>query len=203
MGNGLTDTLDDPASEVLTWPPADDRREDDPPDLPELICQQPHCTNPAEGRGANCIDHKGKRAPKAGDDQPTGPTLHIPEPKAPPRKDARAMEVAKGAETMLGLVVMGLGLTGDEVCTAAWQAAVPQIAAQLGELSRYHPGLAKLFVSSGVGGEGTVWIGLGFAVAPALLATLAHHNMLPQGLAVKIGGITAAVVADGNSTAPV
>ena len=170
-------------------------------DAPELICQQPHCTNPAEGRGANCIEHKGKRAPRSGDD--TGPTLHIPEAPKVTRKDARAQEVAAGAETMLGLVVMGLGLTGDDVCTAAWAAAVPQIAAQLGELSKYHPGLAKFFVSSGVGGEGTVWIGLGFAVAPALLATLAHHNMLPQGLAVKIGGITAAVVADGNSTASV
>ena len=199
----MTDLLDEAAQDSGPAVVDDANSAGPRTDEPELICQQPHCTNPAEGRGANCIDHKGKRSPKPGDDQPTGPTLHIPEPKAPTRKDARAMEVAKGAETMLGLVVMGLGLTGDEVCTAAWQVAVPQIAAQLGELSRYHPGLAKLFVSSGVGGEGTVWIGLGFAVAPALLATLAHHNMLPQGLAVKIGGITAAVVADGNSAAPV
>lgn len=197
----MTDTLDDPGLEItgitytadgvaLPGAPLE------PSEPTEETCQQPHCTNPREGTSANCIDHKGKRAPRVADDR-EGPTLHIPEPKAPTRKDVKAQEVAAGAETMLGLVVMGLGLTGDDVCTAAWAAAVPQIAAQLGELSKYHPGLAKFFVSSGVGGEGTVWVGLGFAVAPALLATLAHHHMLPEGLAVKIGGITAAVVADG------
>jgi hypothetical protein len=181
----LDAALDDPGYEL---PPGD------PPEAPET-CQQPHCENPPQEGSKNCEGHKGKRAPKAAD--APGPTLHIPEAPKVTRKDARAQEVAAGAETMLGLVVMGLGLTGDEVCTAAWAAAVPQIAAQLGELSKYHPGIAKLFVSAGGGGEGVVWIGLGFAVAPALLATLAHHHMLPEGLAVKIGGITAAVVADG------
>ena len=183
----MTDLLDDPAGELLP-PPVD---LDDPG---PLECQQPHCTNPAEGRGANCIDHKGKRAPKPGDDGPPA-QIHIPNAPRVTRKDQRATEVAEGAEAMLGLVVMGIGLTGDAVCTEAWKRALPQIAAQLGELSKYHPGLAKVFVSSGVGGEGAVWVGLGLAVAPALLATLSHHHMLPDAIASRIAGVAVEVVA--------
>jgi hypothetical protein len=103
--------------------------------------------------------------------------------------------VAEGAEAMLGLVVMGIGLTGDAVCTEAWRSALPQICAQLGELSKYHPGLAKVFISSGVGGEGAVWVGLGLACAPALLATLSHHHMLPPAIAARIAGVAVEVVA--------
>lgn len=191
----MTDLLDDPGLEV-----PDAHFGGDEPEPVE--CQQPHCTNLAEGRGANCIDHKGKRAPKA-DDGPAA-QIHIPPAPKPTRKDARAQEVAEGAEAMLGLVVMGIGLTGDAVCTNAWKAALPQISAQLGELSKYHPGLAKVFVSSGVGGEGAVWVGLGLAVAPALLATLSHHHMLPDAIASRIAGVAVEVVAaaDGSS-APV
>ena len=44
-------------------------------------------------------------------------------------------------------------------------------------------------------------VGLGLAVAPALLATLSHHHMLPDAIASRIAGVAVEVVAaaDGSS----
>jgi hypothetical protein len=116
-------------------------------------------------------------------------------------KDQRAADVAEAAVPLLSLIVSGLALSGDEVCTAAWLKQVPQIAVQLGELSRYHPGLAKLFISTGGDNEFTAWMGLSMSVLPALIATLAHHNLLPEKMAAHIGGIAVAVSTDGAPTA--
>ena len=119
-------------------------------------------------------------------------SINLPGPSKPNSKDKRADEVTAGAQALLTLIVSGIALAGDDVCAAAWNGAIPQIAAQLGELSKYHPGLTKIFAPIGEESEFGVWLGLSFAMAPAVIATLSHHHLMPQALAQKITGVAVA-----------
>jgi len=138
---------------------------------------------------------------KRGDKKPTTVNINLPQPPKANTKDKRAQEVAAGAQAFLTLIASGVALAGDDVCAAAWNTQIPQIAAQLGELSRFHPGIAKLFAPIGEESELGAWLGLRFAMAPAVIATLSHHHMMPNALAQKIAGVAVAATEAASSGA--
>lgn len=87
-------------------------------------------------------------------------------------------EVEEGAAYLLGFVPMILALTGDEVCSSVLSEATPAIAHQLAMLTKFHPGLKKVFVSGEGTGEAMAWIGLMITLSPVIITILAHHNLL-------------------------
>ena len=161
-------------------------------------CQKDNCTEfiPIGSHIARryCDTHYvgDKRKVRKGDSPPRNININLPSPPKATSKDKRADEVTAGAQALLTLIVSGIALAGDDVCAAAWNGAIPQIAAQLGELSKYHPGLTKIFAPIGEESEFGVWLGLSFAMAPAVIATLSHHHLMPQALAEKITGVAVA-----------
>jgi hypothetical protein len=181
---------------------------DDPADDPRVECARDGCTNTfVRGPGAGaaqrkyCDDHKlksGGTKKKGRDRRPRstgGVNINLggPAPRTT-NKDAKAAEVEGGARAMLGLLVAGLALTGDEVCTEAWDKALPRICAQLGELSKYHPGLVTVFAPASESSETGLWLGLAMATLPAVTVTMAHHHVLPEKLAARIAGTAQAAV---------
>jgi hypothetical protein len=99
------------------------------------------------------------------------------------KADTDAALVREGAEKMLGLLPIVLAVTGDAVCAENIQIAIPQIAAQLGALAEFHPGLKKVFAPMETTGEAMAWIGLAIAVAPVIIGVLVHHNLLSPKMA--------------------
>lgn len=97
--------------------------------------------------------------------------------------DADAAKVAAGAERMLGLIPLVLAMTGDQVCPPAIAEAIPAIAAQLGELARYHKGLVKVFAGGEGTGEAVAWLGLMAATTPVVITVLAHHGLISKSVA--------------------
>lgn len=166
--------------------------------VPTRYCNAPGCDQPialdAHRNTKKCPDHfvgaKGSAKPKK-DAAPGmgGVHINLPPPGKADKKSEKAQTVAAGAEAMFGFIPMGLTMFGDPECAAIWATQLPEIAQQLGKLAEYHPGLVKLFAPVSSSGEGAAWFGLFLATTPALLATLAHHNLLPQKMA---GGIAAA-----------
>jgi hypothetical protein len=172
-------------------------------DAPTLdrICQRDGCDTvispDAHRLTKYCPEHAPVPKPKKPKDKAPKSTVNVNLGGPPPRpssKDKRAAEVEAGARVMLSLLVTGIGIAGDDVCAGAWNAAIPRLATQLGELSRYHPGLEKVFAPVGEGGELGLWLGFGTVLAPPLVATLAHHHVLPDALAARIAGTAQAAV---------
>ena len=165
-------------------------------------CQRPGCEEPLPPQGAEgfhpmrkyCDDHQPKKKAKA-DKAPKSVTINVKTsaPKTKPKAGPPA-EVVAGATAMLQFVALGFGMVGDTVCASAVQQSAPGIAAQLGELAVYHPGIAKVFAPTNLSGETGAWIGLAIAVAPVVVAILVHHELLPPSLAEKIAGLAGAVM---------
>ena len=84
---------------------------------------------------------------------------------------------------MLGLLPLIFAMSGDTQCAEALSNGIPQIAAQLGALTEYHPGLKKIFAPGESTGEAMAWIGLTIAVAPVIIAILAHHDLISPKMA--------------------
>jgi hypothetical protein len=118
--------------------------------------------------------------PNPGDPSPKSVTNNFKvEVKATKSKvDDALKDVEEGATYLLGFVPMVLALTGDEVCSKVLSDAVPAIAHQLAQLTKFHPALKKVFVSGEGTGEAMAWIGLAITLSPVIGAVLAHHNLL-------------------------
>ena len=165
-----------------------------------------------DGRHPNrkyCDEHQPKQSkPKkktpTGDDVPPRTVnVNIKTPTTPKRKgDADAEAVRAGATVMLGFLPMAFAMAGDSDCAQVINDSIPAIAHQLGELSIYHPGLKKIFAPMESSGEAMAWIGLTMALAPVLVAVLAHHKLIPPALATTIagmfGGVAQAGAGNGN-----
>jgi len=180
----MTDLLDDTFEPgVAGAPPVD-------------TCQRPGCDLPLpEGHHPMrkyCDEHQPKQSKPKGDKAPKSVTVNFKTSKPAAAKKGPAEDVRAGATSALTFVALGFQLVGDLECAVAVSAQTPQIAAQLGELAQYHPGLARIFSPVNAQGEAAAWIGLAIAVAPVVIAILAHHNLLPAAVAEKIGGLAGA-----------
>lgn len=183
----MTDLLDDTLEPgVAGAPPVD-------------YCQRPGCDLPLpDGHHPMrkyCDEHQPKQSKPKGDKPPKSVTVNFKTTAPKAAKAGPAEEVRAGATSALTFVALGFQFVGDLECAAAIQAQTPQIAAQLGELAQYHPGLAKIFSPVNAQGEAAAWLGLAIAVAPVVIAILAHHNLLPTSVAEKLGGLAGAFMA--------
>ncbi|MDE1822605.1 MAG: hypothetical protein KGI98_17350 [Euryarchaeota archaeon] len=174
-------------------------------ELDRPLCQRDGCVNPLPISGEPgynvqrkyCDEHqpkkkKGKAEPLTpGDGEPTPPRVveahvHLGTSAKGGKKGAEtAAKVTQAAEQFLGLIPLVMSVTGDEVCPEALSRSVPAIAAQLGELSKYHPGIAKLFTGGDGTGELFAWIVLVATVAPALIVVLVHHKIISKATAER------------------
>lgn len=151
---------------------------------------------------------KTKVTPNTSDPSPKSVTnnfkVTVNTPKA---KDDALKEIEEGATYLLGFVPMILALTGDEVCSSVLSEAVPAIAHQLAILSKYHPGIKKLFISGEGTGEAMAWVGLVITLSPVIIAVLAHHNILKGKAAERLSeaatymGLIAKAADDDNAAA--
>lgn len=132
---------------------------------------------------------------RAGDDEPPASvtnnvTVNIPRPRTP-KLTGDAAAVEDGAAQMLNMIPLLWSLTGDEVCPSELQKAIPAIAKQLGVLTKYHPGLKKIFAPGESTGEAFAWIGLLITVSPVLLTILTHHHLLGESMAERLASFVA------------
>lgn len=109
----------------------------------------------------------------------------IPKPSSS-KLDARQSAVEQGFIDMMGLIPMAMAAFGDEVCPPTIKAALPGIAHQVAILSKYHPVLAKIFADGELPGELVAWFGLILATSPAVIAVLAHHELVPPLVAERV-----------------
>ena len=182
----MTDTLDhDFEPGVAGAPPVD-------------VCQREGCENPLPANHhpmrKYCDEHQPKQSKPKGDKPPKSVTVNFKTATPKSSKKGPSEEVIAGATSLLSFVSLGFQLVGDLECAAAISGQTPQIAAQLGELAIYHPGMAKLFSPVNNQGEVSAWIGLAIAVAPVVIAILVHHDLMPAALAERLGGLAGAVV---------
>lgn len=144
-----------------------------------------------------CVAHqpqKGKKkGPRPERAEPLPPTITVDlGGKAPSKKEADlAAKVEEGAQVLLGLLPLFFAAVGDGVCTEALSAQIPAISHQLGELSKFHPGIAKVFVGADVMGEAGTWIALAIATLPAIVAILVHHKVVKGAVAERLEGVVA------------
>jgi hypothetical protein len=120
-------------------------------------------------------------------------------------KDKRVAETAAGAVAFMNVVATGLAATGDDVCATAIAGGAKGWGDAVGELSKYQPWLASFFAP--VGGESQLGAWLGFLLATGAIAlpVLAHHNLLPESIGARVGGVFVAadtVGADGTPVQP-
>ena len=190
----MTDLLDDLEPGVAGAPPVD-------------YCQRPGCDLPLpDGHHPMrkyCDEHQPKQSKKTGDKAPKSVTVNFKTSTPKTSKSGPAEEVRAGATSALTFVALGFQFAGDMECGAAVMAQTPQIAAQLAELAQYHPALAKVFSPVNAQGEAAAWLGLAIAVAPVVIAILAHHNLLPVSVAEKLGGLAGAFMAATPAETPV
>ena len=137
-----------------------------------------------------CDEHKnGKKKRKTLDgagDEPLPGSIQPPPRKTVTKKDSDAQKVEAGALAMLAFVPIAWSMVGDEVCPIALNEAIPAIAHQLGELSRFHPQLKRIFAPGEGTGEAFVWISLAIAVSPVIVAILTHHGVIKGDLAQRL-----------------
>jgi hypothetical protein len=150
---------------------------------PDRPCQRPGCPNHlpvgAISTQRYCPEHQPKKKKNLGG--PAGPlpprvTINVPKTGAS-KTDSDAAKVEAGALSMFSLAATGLALV-DPVCAKAVLDAVPAIARQLGELSKFQPVLKKIFTP----GEGTG-------------EALAHHNLLKPETVERLSAIFTAIPA--------
>lgn len=161
-------------------------------------CQRDGCDEPLpqphHPMRKYCDDHQPKQSKPKTDKAPKSVTVNIKAPAAPKAKKGPSADVVAGSTQLLSFVSLGFSLVGDVECAAAVSGSAANIAAQLGELAVYHPGIAKIFSPMSASGETGAWIGLAIAVAPVVIAVLVHHELLPASIAEKIGGLAGAVM---------
>ena len=114
-----------------------------------------------------------------------------------PKVNSEDAKLKAGALKLLGFIPLGFALTGDAVCQAAVEQALPAIADQLVALCEYHPGLKKILAPTESTGEAMAWFGLFMATSPVILAILLHHNLLPEKIATSLAATLGAVATAG------
>lgn len=170
--------------------------------VPERLCPWPHpetgelCGLPipagAHHSRVYCDLHKeggpGRKTKR--DKAPKSVNLNVKVPTAPGPKAKPTSDEERVTAAMLGYLGLAEGLfrmANDEVCADALKKAAPQLAASVGQLAKYHPGMVKVLAPLKATGEATAWLSLVVAVAPLVIAILAHHELIDKTLATRLG----------------
>lgn len=137
-----------------------------------------------------CVRHQPKKKSR---------TLGEPAEKRPPKIEVKLAPPAKatpdelaveeGARQLLNMIPLVMAMSGDEVCPPAITEAIPAIAKQLGALTKYHPGLKKIFAPGESTGEAIAWLSLLLATTPVLLIVAGHHHLLPESMLERLTGV--------------
>ena len=137
---------------------------------------------------------------ESSDTPPRSVNINFKTPTAKKTKaDTDGAAVKDGAEKMLGLLPLIFAMAGDIECSETINNAVPQIAAQLGALAEYHPGLKKIFAPMESTGEAMAWVGLAIAVAPVIIGILVHHKLLSPKMAQTLAVFSTVAAGAGQS----
>lgn len=164
------------------------------------LCGNPLPENSPPGR-KYCEEHyvgnggraKRRREGRTGEKRPASVNVNVGGPRPTGgKKDQRARETAAGAEAFLKVAATGWAMTGDDICPASVSAGAPRWGEAVGELSKYQPWLANIFAPVGGDNQLGAWLGLLAASVPIVLPVLAHHNLLPDAIGVKLGGVMVA-----------
>lgn len=137
-----------------------------------------------------CEEHKNGKKKKKAADEPTPASVKRPATKKVDKASSDAEKVEAGALAMLAFIPLFAQLAGDTVCANAFVEALPAIAKQLGELSRYHPALKKVFAPGEGTGEALVWVSLAIVSSPVIIAVLTHHNIVKGKVAENLNAAT-------------
>lgn len=183
-------------------------------------CAKPGCDLPLPVKGETgyhrlrkyCDTHQPSSSPGAAKRRMTNPDEPAPKTvvtnnfviKPAPVKTAKTSsdlaKVEEGATQLLNLIPMVLAMFGDDVCPPEIAKAVPLIAHQLAELSKFHPALKKVFAGTESTGEMMTWLSLAVVVSPVIVTILAHHNLISGKIAERVafaasmGGLLADMV---------
>lgn len=178
------------------------------------VCAEEGCANylPDGSHPARkyCDEHfqgKGQRAARRreGNNGEKPPRLVVDvggKRKSDGMKGQRARDTAQGAAAFAKVIAGGLAMTGDTVCAAAVGSQADAWGEAVGELSKYQPWLAQFFAPVGGDGQLGAWLGFALVTGSIVLPVLGHHNLLPESVGAKLGGVfvaaeqTAASVAD-------
>lgn len=145
-----------------------------------------------------CDDHQPSSSPGAAarrrmtnpdEPAPKSVTNNFIVKPAPTRTTKAAGDLARveeGATQLLNLIPMVLAMFGDEVCPPEIAKATPLIAHQLAELSKFHPGLKRVFAPAESTGEMMAWLSLLVVVSPVIVTVLAHHNLVSGKIAERV-----------------
>ncbi len=188
----MTDLLEGAPEPELEYPTVEEGRQC------EKVEDGVRCLNrlPADAHNTRlyCDLHKArdsgrkkKVSPNPDEKTPKSVTNNVTVKLPGPNQSKEAKIVIEGATALLNLIPLVLSMTGDEVCPPEIEKAIPAIAAQLGALSKFHPGLKKFFTPGESTGEMLAWVGLMLAVAPVLVIVMTHHGIISRELAEKLG----------------
>jgi hypothetical protein len=169
-------------------------------------CQEPGCPNllPDGSHPSRkyCEEHfvgKGARG-KAKAEKAPKLVVDLGGGKATKKGDQRVADTAAGAAAFMQVVATGLSVSGDQVCAAAVANGAAQWGQSVGELSKYQPWLQQFFAPVGGDNQIGAWLGFLMATGAIALPVMAHHNLLPQSVGAKLGGVFVAAegAADGS-----
>ena len=153
-----------------------------------------HLPLPAHNTRLYCDEHKIKKSrtvsANRNEREPASVTNNVTIRLGSSSMSKEQKMVAEGATALLQLIPLVLSMTGDEICPAEIEKAIPTIALQLAALSKFHPGLKKFFTPGESTGEMMAWTGLCLALAPVLLVVLTHHGVIGKELAEKLAAFT-------------
>jgi hypothetical protein len=140
-------------------------------------------------RGGHLL-RTGKRGRPRKDVPPVNVNVKLGGAKSP-KLEPDQQRVQEAASAWLGLVAGVLEASGDKVCADATKEAAPQIALQLALLAKFHPMIVKVLAPIEASGEALIWVSLLVATSPLIITVLAHHKVISEEVASRIGIVTA------------
>lgn len=176
------------------------------------ICASEGCSTPLPEGASHfrryCDEHqppkrnppaKGKKAAPRRDSAPRV-VVELGATK-PNRKAEQKAKVEQGAAKYLKVIELGVAISGDATCASSIKAGSPALASALAELAEYQPALAKFFLPSENAGQAAAWVAVAVAAGGIALPVMAHHGLLPESIAAKLGGVFVAAHQPGDAPA--
>lgn len=170
------------------------------PDADVRTCAAEGCENPLPEGSSHfrryCDEHQPPKRERATKAKPTRTrrdsaprvVVELGAGKASRKADQKA-KVEQGALKYLKVVELGVAIAGDPTCASSIKSGAPALASALAELSEYQPALAKFFLPSENAGQVAAWIAVAVAAGGIALPVTAHHGLLPESIAAKLGGV--------------
>lgn len=175
--------------------------DEDTPDADTRICAAEGCDNPLPEGSSHfrryCDEHQPPKRERAAKPKPRRTTRRDTPPKVvleigaakTTKAQAQKAKVEAGVSKYLKVIELGVQIAGDPTCASSIKAGSPALASALAELAEYQPALAKFFLPSENAGQAAAWVAVAVAAGGIALPVMAHHGLLPDSIASKIGGV--------------